>query len=106
AGAWYTLVRSLVPYQSVIHRLVMQEAIPHGDVSADIVGDRPGHTVSGINQRAWDIAEGLYQEIRIKVFGTGPQSIKSHILCCEICGSSQQNQVSEGFTGEKRGIHS
>ena len=106
ASEWYAVIHPLVHSQPRFHGLVVQKTIPHGDVGADVVGDRPGHSISRIHHRARDIAKGIYQVVRIKVFCTGPQSIEPHFLGREINRGRQLNQVSERFTGEKGGIHS
>src|SRR6266567_1553949 len=102
---WDTIIHPFVHRQPGVHRFVMHDAVPHGDIGANIVGDRLYQAVTRINKFSWDVAKGFYQDIRVKVFLTRPKPIESHALWCEINGAGQQNQVFEGFGWEKSSVH-
>src|SRR6266568_2271986 len=105
AGEWYTIVHPLAHRQPCVHRLTLHDAVPHCDIGADVVGDRLDHTVTGIDEFAWDVAKGIHYEIGVKVFLAGPDSIESHVIWCEVYGSGHQYEVPEGFAWEECGIH-
>src|SRR2546421_3221152 len=102
---WDAIIDPLVHGEPCIHRLVMHDAIPHRDISAYVVGNRPDHPVSSVDKFTRYISEGLHQEGWIEVFLARHDAIKPHGTRREIDGSCKQNQILKGFTWEERGVH-
>src|SRR5258708_10177853 len=101
----HSIVDPLVHGEQGTHRLVMEEAIPHRDIDADIVGDRLDQAIASIDNFAWNVGEGIHQEIGVKVLLAHPDAIETHVFWCEVNGSRQQNQVFERKVREQGRIH-
>src|SRR5258706_12094332 len=105
AGERYAIIYPLIHGQPRVHRLIVHNAIPHGHIRSDIVGNGPYHTVACIDEFTGHNSVNLCQQIWIKILLVGEHSIKSYMLSCEVDGRGEQYQVLQVFTGEECRIH-
>jgi hypothetical protein len=51
---WYTIIFPLVHRQPGVHRFALHDAIPHGYIYVDVVGDGLEHAITSIDKGAWN----------------------------------------------------
>src|SRR5918997_2001571 len=104
AGEGRAVVDPLVHGEPGLHRLLVEDALPHADVGADVVRDGLEHPVSGVDHLARDVAEGVGQKTHVEVLPVGEELVEPDLLSREGDRGGEQNEVLE-VLGEERGVH-
>src|SRR5215207_3847422 len=104
AGEGGPVVDPLVHREPGLHRLLVEDALPHADVSADVVGDRLEHPVARVDHLARDVAERVGQQPRAEVLAVGEDLVEPDLLARERHRGGEQDEVPE-VLGEEGGVH-
>ena len=104
AGERRAVVDPLVHGEPGLHRLVLEDALPHVDVGADVVGDGLEHPVAGVDHLARDVAECLGHRADVYVALVGKEAVHPQLFLVEVYRGGHQDQVLQ-VLGEQRGVH-
>src|SRR5215204_490951 len=104
AGKRRPIVDPLVHREPGFHRLLVEDALPHADVGADVVGNGLEHPVARVDHLARDVAERVGQQPGAEVLAVGEDLVEPDLLARERHRGSEQDQVPE-VLGEEGSIH-
>src|SRR5215203_7205756 len=103
-GERRAVVDPLVHGEPGLHRLLVEDALPHADVGADVVGHGLEHPVAGVDHLARDVAEGVGQKTGAEVLVVGEELVEPDLLPRESRRGGEQNEVLEVLR-EQGGVH-
>src|SRR5215210_1279246 len=83
AGEGRPVVDPLVHREPGLHRLLVEDALPHAHVGADVVGHGLEHPVARVDHLARDVAERVGQKTGAQVLAVGEDLVESDLLARE-----------------------
>src|SRR5215211_4994037 len=90
-----SVVDPLVHREPGLHRLLLEDALPHVDVGSDVVGHGLEHPVARVDEVAGDVAEGVGEQTRVHVLLAREQAVEAHLTLGELYGGGHEDEVLE-----------